>query len=342
MNNKNKTQAILRKIKLLYFGILYFISGKVPPPQMVYIDPINICNLNCPLCITGNNMSNYPKRIMSYSDYKVIIDRLPFVNHVNLFRSGEPFLNPDLLQMIRYTKEKGKIVSVHTNFNINKEESFFSDLINTNLDYLIISLDGASQETYSKYRIGGDFELVWNNLNKIADIKHRLNKKNPAIIWKFVINKYNEFEISKAKKMAQDAGIEFQTSIMCLGDESPDSCYEDDIKTRMQKWLPLSKQYVYDVPTPLPNPGYDRYCRQLFTALIINPDGGVFPCCFVSKRENIFGNLLNESFNDIWNDEKYKYSRSLFLPLLKKPKKVDTICSSCKNYKKFYPSKNDS
>jgi len=324
---KDMIKGNLRKSKRLFFYACYYLSGRVPPPKTAIIDTINICNLHCPLCPTGCNTSNYTKSIMKYNTYRVIIDKLPFVKHVFLFNWGEPFLNPDLLQIIRYTKEKGKIIYLDSNFNIKKEDSFFLDLVNTNLDYLTISLDGASQETYSKYRIGGDFEQVWNNILKIVEIKHRNNKKTPVIIWKFIINKYNEFEITRAKKMAEDAGIEFQISKIGLGNESPDTYFKDEIKTRMQKWLPLNKQHVHDYFREYRVPLYDSYCHQLFTTILINPDGGVFPCCWLNNPDNVFGNLLNESFDEIWNNELYQYSRSLFLPLLKKPKKVDVICS---------------
>lgn len=330
-------KAIIRKIQQLYYYVCFYISGRVPPPRMVNIDPINICNLRCVLCPTGCNNSEYPQSIMSYSDFQVIIDKLPFTEQVLLFSKGEPFLNPAILQMIRYAKEKGKCVYIETNFSIKRETSFFIDLVNSDLDYLTISLDGASQETYSKYRVGGDFELVMNNLKKIVEIRNRLNKKTPAVIWKFIVNRDNESEITQAKKMAQDAGVEFEIAHIKLGDESADMYHKDDIKTRMQRWLPLNKQYVHDIYSgEMRTPLYDNYCRQLFTTLTINPDGGVFPCCWLINRQNIFGNLLNESFDEVWNNEMFQYSRSLFWPRLKQPKKVNVICSKCKTHKKRY------
>ena len=72
--------------KTLFFGyyslkifliVIKYSTGNLPPPKHIVIDPVNICNLNCPLCPTGTKKINYKKCIMSLTAFKTIINKIP-------------------------------------------------------------------------------------------------------------------------------------------------------------------------------------------------------------------------------------------------------------------------
>jgi MoaA/NifB/PqqE/SkfB family radical SAM enzyme len=90
---------------------------------------------------------------------------------MSLFYLGEPLLCDHLPSMISYARQNKIKAFVSTNLNIldNKKAE---GLIESKLDYLLVSLDGASQEIYEKYRVGGDFNKV------IANIRMLIKKKN--------------------------------------------------------------------------------------------------------------------------------------------------------------------
>ena len=67
---------------------------------------------------------------------------------------------------------------------------------------------------------------------------------------------------------------------------------------------------------------------------MINPDGKVTPCCWITNEKNVFGDLLKDSFEDIWNNTKYVYSRGLFFNNKVDPSQVKTACSTCNIYNK--------
>jgi len=305
----------------------------MPPPKSIIIDPVNTCHLKCPYCPTGVKKIRYKKSVMTMTTFKTVIQQIPSLKIIYLFNWGEPFLNPDLHRMIEYAERKNIFVSVHSNLSLKLNDEALRKIINSGLDELIVSVDGASQETYSQYRIGGDFELVISNIMKLVEMKKQLKSEKPDITWKLIVNKYNENEIEKAEDMADRLGVSFHLGQIGLGDDLPDFDFDDAVDARKEKWLPLNSKYVREIYRGKYSlPLYENICGHLFCSPVVNPDGKVTPCCYATDEQNVFGDLLTESFDNIWNNHMYRSSRNLFVPFLKKISKVETICMRCNNY----------
>ncbi|MDD5416927.1 MAG: radical SAM protein [Candidatus Aenigmarchaeota archaeon] len=133
-------------------------------PHTLMIEPTNYCNLKCPLCPTGAGRLGRPVQTVDFEEYKKIIDEMgKYIVHLRLFGWGEPLLHKDLFKMVSYAKRKGMFVNFHTNaFFLTKENT--KAMVDSGLDDLNISLDGASQETYSKYRKQGNFQTTIDNI----------------------------------------------------------------------------------------------------------------------------------------------------------------------------------
>jgi len=308
---------------------------ETPFPTSINLEPTNNCNLKCPLCPSGTGKLKYKKGVMSFESYKIIIDKIPTLNELLLFNWGEPFLNPYIFDMVKYAKENQIKTTIDSNFSFKRNDKFFENIVLSGLDKLILSIDGASQESYKKYRIGGDFELVLSNIIKLVKVKERFNSLLPDIIWNFIINKYNEAEIIEAKKMAIDIGINFNTAKIGLSDDLPDLDFEECIEDRKRSWLPnnikhIKDHYIGEHRYPL----YKTKCIQLFKTTIINHNGKVFPCCWVTNEINSFGDILKESFYKIWNNDKYQHSRSLFNSSISTTNNIDTVCNYCNIFTK--------
>lgn len=194
-----------RKIKYIFRMTrpnipIRFLTNSPPFPTTIAIDPTNICNLKCPLCPTGLKKMNYKQRVLSIVDFKLLLDKIPSLKHTYLYNWGESFLNPNIFKMIAYIKRNNTTVQIDTNFSFKKKEDFFVNIVESGLDILRISLDGASQESYSKYKIGGNFDTIISNIKKLVSIKNKLHAEKPVVIWKFIVTRFNENEIEKAKK----------------------------------------------------------------------------------------------------------------------------------------------
>ncbi len=312
-----------------------FLNRQYSLPSVVVIDPVNICNLHCPFCPTGTGKLNYEKTMMSFNTFKKIINKMPQVKRIFLANWGEPFLNPALFAMIKYAKKHSIYTHVDSNFSLRKKDGFFRDIVQSELDYLVISLDGASQATYAKYRRGGNFNLVINNIKTLTFFKNKFKSRTPDITWKFIINRFNEKEIIQALKIALDLGVKFKLQKMGLSDDLPDVDFSHTINERIKYWLPGNRKYnLRRYCNNYIKPLFNTPCPCLFESVVINPDGKVFPCLFVADKNHTFGNLLKESFSDIWNNDQYKFSRSLFTGEKYSGPITKTVCLDCDNYKK--------
>ena len=131
---------------------------------------------------------------MKFGDFKKIIDQIgPYLYSLHLYNWGEPLLNEELVDMIRYAKKFKIMVQVSTNLSI-LDENLARGLIESGLDHLIVSVDGITNESYSMYRVGGDLQKV-SNIKTITAIKMKLNSERPAITGQFLVNRHNESEV---------------------------------------------------------------------------------------------------------------------------------------------------
>lgn len=302
-------------------------------PDAVTIDPINVCNLDCPLC--ASKTQDYDKGKMSFDTFNMILNKIPSLKVVILFNWGEPLLYHETLNIIKESVSRRIYTIIHTNFSFNQKTEFFDDLINSGLHQLVISADGASQETYEKYRVKGRFDWVIDNIKKTVEARKRLKRRDPKIVWKFIVNRFNEHEIIYAKKLAKELRIEITFDKMGLADDIPDLTFDGTLEERKKQWLPQNEKFILDYykngnRLPINN----KPCNQLFTSAVINPDGKVAPCCWVTNKENVWGDLMKESFEEIWYNDKYQYSRNLFNKLDYHGDTKHTVCTHCEIFKR--------
>jgi MoaA/NifB/PqqE/SkfB family radical SAM enzyme len=318
----------------LQTALLNVLMGRwIPYPRAVVIEPVNVCQLECPLCPTGAGKLNYDPMMMSLETFKRVIAKVPFAKTILLHKAGEPFLNPDVLSMVRHAADQKMEVIVSTNFSFTRPDQFFDDLVNSGLHRLVVSLDGASQESYAKYRIGGSYELVIANIKKLVQTKICLGQGRPEIVWQFLVNRFNEDEIETARKISQQLQIQFDVRPMDISDNLPDVELDGSIEDRKNYWIGKNKKYICDrYNESFRYPVYSGLCPNLFSSVVITVDGKVLPCCEVWDKGSVFGDLLSvDSFGDIWFSQEYVQSR---LRMFRRDSRdsVKTVCFRCQNY----------
>ena len=281
-------------------------------PVQLTIDPINICNMHCKLCPTGTGVQGRKRSIMSFDIFKKIIDECgAYLWVIDMYNWGEPLLNKDIFKMITYARERNIDVNISTNLNYFNDDMCIS-LINSGLNKLIISLDGASQESVENYQKGNDFQLVIKNIEKIVKCKELLKSKSPFIQWRFLVNKYNENEIEKAKLLAKRLKIDKLEigMIRCsMGEElllNKETQYEN-----VKEYLPDNEELsMYDYSLKQKK-NIGNICKLLWFVSAIQPDGSVSPCEAVWNERFDFGNINDSPFMKIWNSEKYQSARKI-------------------------------
>lgn len=313
-------------------------------PYSIVIEPTNICNLKCPLCPTWQDIDARPKGSMDMQSFRKILDEIgPYLFTLNLCNWGEPFLNPALPQMIEYAKRFNTVVGLSTNLNHLSDDAA-EKTINAGIDIIVLSIDGITQESYSKYRRGGELSNVFANVEKLNYYKKKADKR-PLLIWQFLVNKYNETELESAREIAKQMELQFQPSPMrsSMGKELILPLYNR--VQEMADWFPENpkfRKYPLDIkPGTKTN---QQTCKWLWNSMVINWDGSVSPCCGIFEKKWDFNNLFQKtlSVHQAWNSPHYMLARKLVRRYLNKSDKLPEhinnaedkglICRNCIKY----------
>jgi MoaA/NifB/PqqE/SkfB family radical SAM enzyme len=292
-------------------------------PSSYFIDPVNVCNLRCPLCPTGRGVLARPRGRMALPDLRRIVDEIaPYAYRIEMYNWGEPLLHPDIVDMIRYASEKR--ISVGLSSNLNRfEPGTARELVRSGLSQLVVSIDGASQETYAAYRRQGELDRVLANLRLLLDARREAGTRRPLVIWRMLVGRHNEHEVEEVRQLAHQAGADcFLTDVLYVDTRDPD---------QIREWLPTDERYR--------PPGYrqeqpqNRWsCYDLWESMVINWDGGVSPCCWLHDPQFDFGNALTASVRQVWTGPHYASARRVVGRRRGRPDDVPTVCHRCEGH----------
>jgi radical SAM protein with 4Fe4S-binding SPASM domain len=291
-------------------------------PVSITIEPTNICNLRCPVCETGAGLLERKPQMMTYDEFVKILEKVgPGANHVMFYYMGEPFLNKEVYQMIRYARDMGLYVMTCTNGEVVDPEGLYESRINL----VSFQIGGVTQQTHSVYRVNSNLGKVLENVSRYLEII-RLRGRKPTehqVELGFIVMRHNEGEIQEFLKMAEKIGVDRENIISpCV--RTPEQGLE---------FLPQSNEYwIYDrgifeqegrlVPQKFIPKGS---CPWLYYSITIQVDGNVVPCCRDPHGRQIMGNLLRQSLDDVWNGPELRAFRK---SVLENQGEVD-ICRLC-------------
>ena len=287
---------------------------------MLMVEPTNLCNLKCPLCPSGSDTLTRPRGIMAFEAFRKAFESLAddlFL--LMLWNQGEPFINRRLTDIIRLAKARNVPTITSTNGHFLRTREAAEDVVASGLDEIIVSLDGATPETYREYRVGGDFDRVIESIRLLNGAKRRLRADHPLIHLQFIIMKHNESEIGAARRLAGDLGadrLSLKTVLVYTQGEA-------------ERYLPSEahlSRYRYDTEALTPKSKIVNTCRHLWYSTVINWDGSVSPCCFDKDAHYGLGNVLNgQSFDQVWAGRTYAGFRNAIL----KDRASVPICNNC-------------
>ena len=289
-------------------------------PFTILIEPTDKCNFRCKFCPTGDtelikNISNRNYGNINFDLYKKIIDDISEFNEnikvLQLHKDGEPLLNNNLPEMVKYAKKSSKINQVATTTNasmLNEELSI--KLIDAGLDRIRISIEGINEKQY--YDIA-NIKIDFDKLVKNIEFFYK-NRQKCYVYIKIVDNNLSE----------KDKDEFYNT----FGNIS-DSIF---IENATEIWNNFEISGVRNIITDKnvlgENSSYINVCPQIFYSIAINSNGLVSACCADWSRKLIVGDANKESIKNIWNGEKIRNLQKLHLMGNRKNHK---ICASCGN-----------
>jgi radical SAM protein with 4Fe4S-binding SPASM domain len=261
--------------------------------------------------------------MMDLALYQKIIDPLsPTLYYLNLSFQGEPYLHPQLSEMIAYAKSKHIYVSTSTNGHFLTSENA-RKTIESGLDRLIVSLDGTDAEAYEQYRAGGDFNSVITGIQEIVKQKKALNIKYPKVVLQFLILKSNQHQVKQIRQFGKELGVdkvELKSAQFYDFSRGNPLMPDDPAFSRYRKTEGTDGQFRYRLRNRLPN-----HCLRMWSSCVISWDGMLVPCCFDKDAEHSMGNLQEQAFPEVWKNEAYREFRKR----ISTSRKSIDICINC-------------
>jgi len=325
-------------------------------PYIVLLDPTNVCNLKCPVCPTPQGRLLHPSGRVSLENFEAFVDRIAAHTYrLILYNWGEPFLHRQIIKMLGYADQNKISTSISSNLNLLPREGAEA-LVLSGLDDLIVSCDGLSQETYERYRVGGQLEKVITSMNAIKQAKKKLRRSNPNIEFQFLVFRHNEHEVDRVHEFAirhgantvrlakpsVDADIphiqpavnpayaraEYQ--VLQAPDtaaiENQDTSKAIPDRTQAKESHSAGAREPFDTGLLAPID-----CYWPWRVLTVNWNGEIDPCCY-NNRLGSFGNIFARPLIEVINNEKFVYARRRIVGKSTAAGFDDVICKTCKGY----------
>ncbi|ATH09145.1 hypothetical protein BIY24_14695 [Halobacteriovorax marinus] len=266
---------------LLNLSFALNLKKSLGKPAYVVIELTNHCNLKCVMCPQPRQTRE--AGYMSFELFKSIIDQVKnYAEVIDLDLFGEILLHPKFDEFIKYGKSQGLKMMVSTNIT-RLNEKYSKRLIDSGLDFITLSLDGAKKETFESVRVGGNYEKCVENVETFL----RLNKRKVFSTIQIINMKQTQRELIDfvEKFKNHDADI-----VRIIPYTSHDPKKKD-----------LNCDYNY---TPSEN-----HCAFLWRTMVITWNGKVVPCCQDWDNNIVLGDMTKNNLNEIWNGEEFTKMR---------------------------------
>ncbi len=276
-------------------------------PISLSIEPTTACNLKCPECPSGLRSFTRPTGKIEENLFTKVIDELSdTLLYLIFYFQGEPYLHSRLLEMVSYASAKNIYTATSTNAHFLTDD-IARKTVKSGLDRMIISIDGASQETYESYRKSGQLDKVLEGTEKILYWKKKLKSATPHVVWQFLVVRPNEHEIPTIKKLAKQYKVDklaFKSAQIYDYEHGNELIPTDTKYSRYEQ--------ISDGRFTVKNKMLDE-CWKMWHSCVMTWDGKIVPCCFDKDAHHVLGNASDYTFSEIWKGEAYHQFRQTLL-----------------------------
>ncbi len=288
-------------------------KNKSELPKRLRVEVSSLCQLKCPVCYMRTDEENAKNGcgfgVLKFENFKKLVDENEIEN-IEISNSGEIFLNPDLVKILEYADKKGIKLTADNGVNLN----YISDeqaeaLAKYHLVSMTVSIDGASRETYAKYRIGGDYDKVIENMKKIIYYRKKYNNGCPHITWKFIVFGHNEHEIEQAKKEAEKLGVAINFATNWDESYSPVKNVQKVLEQTGLESLTTNTSPVELLKQFQAGEADWFFCNDLWQPQI-NWDGQLLGCC-ANYKKNFGGNVFEDGLMETLNNPRFVYAKNM-------------------------------
>jgi hypothetical protein len=189
--------------------------GAGPLPARMFIECTAACNISCEqaCCAPETGIARTRQAgMLDFDLFRRVVDEVgPTLGRLDFFNYGEAFLHKRAVEMCEYIKTRFPHVYLYTSTNgLAFSEEQARRLVHSGIDEVTFSIDGATQESYEKYRRRGRLDVALARLRAMADEKRRSGRDLPFLNWRYILFTWNDSdaEMSLARTLAADAGVD--------------------------------------------------------------------------------------------------------------------------------------
>lgn len=281
-------------------------------PLQSEIDLTYQCNAKCFFCFQGDEHKN-KRKLLDYDEICDILIQLKSMGCLFIgFSGGEPFLRQDFIEILKFAKKLGFVISIITNLQMaNKQQ--IEELCKIGVNRITVSFHSIDPERYcSIFKV--DLKKYDSALRNIKT----LIENNVSVGVAVTVSNVNYFEMHKIREFFLNLGMrerDINFNMLIQGKNDIQNCRQDD---NFEKYISNHRELKNEIIEKSDS----ILCSAGRTSLTINPYGDVLPCTFFNA---IAGNIREEKIFDIWNNSHvFKFIRSI------KSEDFDK-CNGCKN-----------
>ncbi len=354
LNSPVAAKALTVKVLNLCLARYHFearTTAVLSRPYGLVADPVNNCNLACPGCVHSPrakelHVFNWTSGLLSPDRYTALLSAYgPYAIQITLCNYGEPLMNPATPGFVRQAKSFLATTTLSTNMTAKKFDAEAWAL--SGLDIMTLSIDGATQAVYERYRRKGDIDQIFRNIRSLVEAKRRLGRATPLLSWQFLAFEHNAHEIDAAISMARELGVDeiviaapfdvgwddpairaaaveprtIQFDVELAGrslvenwNPSPDAANAAGIAISAAFETGWAAQLAHYREADL-NPGgpSTHMCHWLYRNMVMDATGRILPCCAAPRPDaDLVFDTLNGVAADPFNSEKYRLARLSF------------------------------
>jgi radical SAM protein with 4Fe4S-binding SPASM domain len=289
--------SLRKRLNLLAAGmnLLYRRARPWAWPIRLQIEPVNYCVLHCPVCPTGSGRLQRPRQAMEFELFQALMAEVgPYLLTVTLWAWGEPLLHPRFADMVRLVREYGAVPLLSTNGQNLSDGDIIEALLDEPPTYLIIALDGLTDETCSLNRPGARVGPAIEGVRRLAEMKRERDQGLPLLHMRYIVTRHNQHEVERVREFATAHQFGFLTmrSLVVIDGE------EGEHRSRVPD-LEQFRAYEYRAGERVRR---ERYaCHHAFLYPAVFADGTVVPCDQDYNATQALGRFGSDgSFRDIW------------------------------------------
>jgi radical SAM protein with 4Fe4S-binding SPASM domain len=217
---------------------------------------------------------------------KVILECARYgVSSLKFSGRGEATLHPQFDELIKYAKSLGILdVMFNTNGLLLVEERV-KLIVDAGIDLVIISIDGATKETYEKIRVGGNYDILMRNVERLIEYRKEKGRSKPLIRLQFVKMAENIQEFAKFQEYWKDK-VEV---LVGLDYSNRTGSADKGVEPRQR----LGR----------------AYCPHPWRRLTVNSKGQALMCCVDWEAKYAIGNCRDSTIVELWNNDRVRYAR---------------------------------